>query len=174
MSSALTEIVDYILAKIQGVNVNNPKANAGAKYVRNNYHDEDIPRLVDISFQIIQSHFTKSSSEAEAGEARLTTVSSGIGSKVVPNDPDMGIYTQWETEIRVGDLFVEAYYNCGFVDLYYPRMRNSFHIIPASNKWTLVGEIPDETIKHNLKGTVTKNQTHPTCLLYTSPSPRDS
>ena len=156
MSNALTEVVDYILVKIQGVNVNNPKANAGAKYIRNNYHDEDIPRLVDISFQIIQSHFTKSSSEAEAGEARLTTVSSGIGNKIVPNDPDLGIYTQWETEIRVGDLFVEAYYNRGFVDLYYPRMRNSFHIISASNKWTLLGEIPDETIKHNLKGTVTE------------------
>ena len=66
----------------------------------------------------------------------------------------MGIFRQWEKNVRVGDLFVEAYYNTGFVDLYYPRMMKSFHVVLATTKWTELAEIDTTTIKHNIKGTV--------------------
>ena len=150
----MNEVTDYILNKIRSVNVDNPKANSGAVYLRKNFRDEDIYRLVDVSFQIIQMHFTKSTTETPAGETRLTTVSSGIGHRIAYPNPDDGIYTTWEREIRIGDLFIEAYYNTGFVDLYYPRMRNGFHIVLATSKWTDLADIDMDTIKNTIKGTV--------------------
>ena len=147
-------MTDYILNKVQTVNVNNPKANTGAVYLRQKFEDEDISRLVDISFQIMQLQFSKASNETPAGEARLTTVSSGIGHRVYPRNPDHGIFTEWEQDVRIGDLFVEAYYHTGFVDLYYPRIRNGFHIVSVTTKWELLAEIDMETIKHNIKGSI--------------------
>ena len=171
----LNEVVQYIDQKIATVNVNNPKANAGAKYLKENYEDGDTPRLVDIAFQIIQMGFTKSSSETPAGEAKLTATSSGIGYALIPRDLNLGIFDTWERDIRLGDLVVEAFYNTGFVDLYYPKMRNGFHIVLATSKWTDLAEIDTSTIKHNLKGTVeekppliegiTQMQTHEETLI---------
>ena len=155
MSNALTEVVDYIVEKLQKTNINNPKANAGCVHILDHYEADEISRLVDMSFQIIQMQFTKATTETPAGETRLTTVSSAIGNRICqPNEND-GIFTKWDREVRLGDLFIEAYFNTGYVDLYYPQMRDSFHIVSATSKWTDLWEIDTETIINNLKGTVT-------------------
>ena len=151
MSNALTEIVDYISEKLTQPG----KPSAGAAYLRDNFEVHEIPRLVDVSFQIIQMHFTKATSETPAGECRLTTVSSAIGNRICTHDENDGIFTKWDREVRLGDLFIEAYFNTGYVDLYYPQMRDSFHIVSATSKWTDLWEIDTETIINNLKGTVT-------------------
>ena len=155
MSNPLIEVLDYISEKLHKTNTNNPKANAGCVHILDNYEIEDLPRLVDISFQIIQMQFHKATSETPSGECRLTTVSSSIGNRIARPDENDGIFTKWEREVRVGDLFIEAYYNSGFVDLYYPRMANGFHIVSATSKWTDLWDIPESTIINNLKGTVT-------------------
>ena len=152
--NGLAQVKEYILQKTSNVNVNNPKANQGAKYLAENYTEEEILQHVDTSFQIIQLQFTKSTSETPAGEARLTTVSSGIGYHVCKREEELGIFSQWDLDVRVGDLFIEAYYNTGFIDLYYPRIRNGFHIVSATNKWTDLEDIDTSTIIHSLKGTV--------------------
>ena len=150
MSNALTEIVDYLVEKLTQPG----KPSAGVTYIKDNYEVHEIPRLVDISFQIIQMHFTKATSETPAGECRLTTVSSAIGNRICTHDENDGIFTKWDREVRLGDLFIEAYFNTGYVDLYYPQMRDSFHIVSATSKWTDLWEIDTETIVNNLKGTV--------------------
>ena len=152
MSNALTEIVDYIDNKINKAGKGRPSD--GVSYLKDNFEVHEITRLVDISFQIIQMHFTKATSETPAGECRLTTVSSAIGNRICTHDENDGIFTRWEKEIRVGDLLIEAYFNTGFVDLYYPKMRDGFHIVSATSKWTDLWEIGTETIVNNLKGTV--------------------
>ena len=148
--NALDEVVDYIIDRktLPG------RPSDGIKYIKDNFRDEDIPRLVNISFQIIQINFTKNTTETPAGEARLTTVSSGIGHNIVIKDPDDGIWTAWDKEIRIGDLFIEAFYNTGFIDLYYPKMRHSFHVVLATSKWTDLAEIDTTTIQHTIKGTI--------------------
>ena len=152
MSNALTEVVDYIDNKINKAGKGRPSD--GVSYLKDNFEVHEITRLVDISFQIIQMHFTKATSETPAGECRLTTVSSAIGNRICTHDENDGIFTRWEKEIRVGDLLIEAYFNTGFVDLYYPKMRDGFHIVSATSKWTDLWEIDTETIVNNLKGTV--------------------
>ena len=153
--SVLNEVTDYLIKKIRSTNPENLSANKGAVYLsRQEYTDEQISRLVDVSLQIIQMQFTKSSLETAPGEARLTTVSSGIGHRIVDKEGERGIFTQWDLEVRVGDLFIEAYYNCNLVDLYYPQTSNSFHIVTVTNRWPLLEDIPAETVINNIKGTV--------------------
>ena len=154
--SVLDEVKGYLLDKVNRVNVNNPKANTGAVYLRLHFSDEEIEKLVDMSLQIIQMQFTKTSSESPAGEARLTTVSSGIGHRVCYKDEDLGIFSEWERDVKVGDLFVEAYYLNGLVDLYYPQVIDGFHTVLATNRWPLLEEIDMDVIVHNLKGTVSE------------------
>ena len=89
MSNALTEIVDYLVEKLTQPG----KPSAGVTYIKDNYEVHEIPRLVDISFQIIQMHFTKATSETPAGECRLTTVSSAIGNRICTHDENDGIFT---------------------------------------------------------------------------------
>ena len=48
MSNALTEIVDYLVEKLTQPG----KPSAGVTYIKDNYEVHEIPRLVDISFQI--------------------------------------------------------------------------------------------------------------------------
>ena len=87
--SALDEVVDYIIDR----KTHPGRPSDGIKFIKDNFRDEDIYRLVDISFQIIQMYFTKSTVETPAGEARLTTVSSGIGNRIFIAGDDEGIHT---------------------------------------------------------------------------------
>ena len=112
--------------------------------------------LVAISFEILQLSFTKATSDNPAGECRLTAVSSLIGNHIAIPDEERGLFDNWELSVRIGDLFVEAYYNCGFVDLYYPQIRNGCHIVSATRKWTDIEPIDTTFLKYNLRGTVTQ------------------
>lgn len=136
--NALDEVIIYLENKVSSVNTNNPKANSGAVYLKENYELDDLPQLLDDSIAIIQLNFTRTNSEVEAGEAKLTNVSMTIGRHICKRPAhyeNTGIYDEWVKDIRIGDLFVEALYNTGFIDLYYPQRRNGFHIITATNKW---------------------------------------
>ena len=162
--SVLDEVKEYLLNKVNSVNVNNPKANTGAVYLRLNFSDEEVEKHVDVSLQIIQANFTKTSSESAAGEARLTTVSTGIGSSVCKQDSSLGLWEEFDRNVKVGDLFVEAYYNSKLVDLYYPKIRNGFHMVLATSKWPLLEDIDLSTVTHITKGTVMEKPANITCM----------
>ena len=130
------------MEKISKVNINNPKANTGAVLLK--LHDkieEDIESLVAIAFQTIQLHFTTDNSSNPAGTAGLTMISTAIGVRVykyINREP-----IPWKEQVRLGDLFVEAFYNSGYIDLYYPKARNTSYIISATNKWIELADIPE-------------------------------
>ena len=138
----LTQVSEYLLSKISKVNVNNPKANTGAVILKlHKTIEEDIGKLVAIAFQTIQLHFTTDNSNNPAGTANLTMISSAIGMKVynfIDRQP-----IPWKMQVRLGDLFVEAFYNHGYVDLYYPKTRNTSYILSATNKWIELADIPE-------------------------------
>ena len=156
----LNEVVDYLAEKIESVNVDNPKANSGAKHLKKNDKLNNLHEVVAIAFDIIQQSFTKATSDNPAGECRLTAISSLIGTHIMVKDEERNLYENWELAIRIGDLLIEAYYNCGFVDLYYPQMRNSHHIVLATNKWTEIEPIDTTFLRYNLRGTVMEKPDH--------------
>ena len=137
----LKKIEEYLFEKISKVNVNNPKANTGAVLLRMHVNiNSDMCELVNIAFHTIQFHFVSDTSSNPAGTGGLTSISTTIGNKVhryINREP-----CPWNTQVRLGDLFVEAFYNCGYIDLYYPKAINTTYVVSATSKWTELADIP--------------------------------
>ena len=148
----MIEVVDYLRKKIDKTNLNNPKANSGVRSLAE--VEKPLEELVQNSFEMLQLSFTKVASDNPAGECRLTAVSSLIGTHTVVPDEELGLYDTWVKVVRVGDLFIEAYYNCGLVDLYYPQMRDSHHIVLATKRWTDIEPIDTTFLKYSLRSSI--------------------
>ena len=150
--SVLTELKLYLVEKIDKVNINNPKANAGGVLLKlyENYEEEMEDMLMCV-IQVMQSLFTRESVDSPPGEAALTNISMKIGQFMfgyMEREP-----VTWEQELRLGDLFVEAFYNCGFVDIEYPKLRDSSHVVKVSVKWPRISSIPDPKFDITLQNT---------------------
>ena len=107
-----------------------------------------------MALQIIQTNFTRNSSDNPAGTAKLTLVSTTIGGVVhrhIKREP-----VPWNMEVRIGDLFIEAFYNNGFVDIEYPKIRDSSYTLQATEKWEELAEIPAHEFGINIKNSVTE------------------
>ena len=110
--------------------------------------------FVDTSFGVIQFQFSRTSSDSPAGVAQLTATSSLIGTAIsekISRDP-----LPWNMEVRLGDLFIEAYKVNELIDLYYPKIRDSSYIISATHQWTELADIPDIHERIAIIGTVTE------------------
>ena len=141
----LEQVKVYLMEKISKINLNNPKANTGAKILKlHKTIEEDIDKLIAIAFQVIQLGFTSHTTSSPAGTVTLTSVSTAIGFKVyhyINREP-----IPWKEQVRLGDLFIEAFYNCGYIDLYYPKTRNTSYIVSATNKWIELADIPEALV----------------------------
>jgi len=139
---------------VDGININNPKANSGGVLLKlHKNYKEDMDIFVNSALQTIQILFTKDTSDSPAGTAQLTNTSFKIGQhihRLLKRDK-----LPWSMELRLGDLFVEGFYNCGFIDLYYPRIRDSSHIISATPKWIELADLHEATTRINLTATRT-------------------
>ena len=109
-----------------------------------------MPVLVMIALQIIQQNFSRDETDNPVGTAKLTAVSSAIGGIIHKHINRESI--PWNMEVRLGDLFIEAFYNTGYIDIYYPKARDTSYIISATNKWLKLAELPVD-IRVILKGT---------------------
>lgn len=145
-------MTEYLLEKVRRINVNNPKANSGGVLLKLHKNiEEDMDTLVGIAFHTIQINFTKDTSNSPAGTAGLTQVSSAIGMHVhqyIKREP-----VPWNMQVRLGDLFVEAFYNTGFVNIYYPKARDTSYIVSATTEWIKLAEIPAMLERMRLTGT---------------------
>ena len=149
------QISEYLVDKVSRVNPNNPKANSGGVLLRlYKEYEEDMPRLVTVAFQTIQMRFTYDTSDSPAGTAQLTNVSTAIGqriARVIKREPP-GL--PWNMHVRLGDLFIEAFFNCGFIDIYYPKTRDTSYIVSATAKWIDLADIPEAMSRISLNHTV--------------------
>ena len=59
----------------------------------------------------------------------------------------------WEEELRLGDLFIEAFYNCGYINIDYPARRDSSHIVKVAIKWAELSKIPESDLFISLQAT---------------------
>ena len=113
------------------------------------------------SLQIIQWLFTKETSSSPAGESPLTNMSMKIGQALcrhMERDP-----VHWRDELKLGDLIIEAFYNCGFVDIEYPQLRDSSHIVIASSRYPELARIPkgnslQDTTFHRISDIISSTQ----------------
>ena len=132
--NVLDEITEYLRDKVEGVNINNPKANSGATFLKlySNW-EEGMSDIVKVCIPIMAILFTRNNSNSPAGTAALTNMSMKIGKwlhRHIERDP-----ITWRDELRLGDLIVEAFYNCGAINIDYPARRDSPHTVLMAARW---------------------------------------
>ena len=103
---------------------------------------EDMERMFVMAVELITFYFAKTSSDSPHGTVPLTNISRKLG-QIIYNFMHREPVT-WRQELRLGDLFVEAFYNCGYIDIVYPKRRDSSHVVEPTYKWTELRNIPAE------------------------------
>lgn len=154
---ALNQVHEYLNKKISRVNLNNQKANRGGVLVKTHAGwEEKLERLVAVTFQIIQSQFTRTQSDYLPGEAGLTATSIVIGkaiARMISREP-----IKLEHQLCIGDLFIEGYVYHGFAELIPPVRRDDSYTLKATPKWEELADIPLEVVKETILGSFKEPQ----------------
>ena len=114
-------------------------------------HREQMRNLFVVTMQVMQRLFTKETSDSPAGTSPLTNMSMKLGQflfRYMDRTP-----VNWQEELRLGDLFVEAFYNCGYVNIDYPARRDSSHIVRVTTQWAELRKIPEADLSISLQAT---------------------
>ena len=131
---AYNRAIEYLREKIKKTNINSSKANTGCKILKG-YSQKipDIEYLIGEAVELIEEAVHKDSPSSPRGQAALTNTSYSIG-KFTADWLEVDL--KWHYYVRLGDLFVEALYNAGIIDLNYEQTRDSCHYI------TLLVDLP--------------------------------
>ena len=154
---ALNQVHEYLDKKISRVNLNNQKANRGGVLVKTHAGWEDkLEALVAVTFQIIQSQFTRTQGDYLPGEAGLTATSIVIGkaiAKMISREP-----IKLEHQLCIGDLFIEGFVYHGFAELVPPARRDDSYTLKATPKWEELADIPLDIVKETILGSYQEPQ----------------
>jgi DNA-directed RNA polymerase len=152
-------ISDYITTKVKSINPNNTKrANSGALllFFDCTYLDDLVHTMTTTAVQTLQLFLNHDYSLDKLGEGRckLTAASVTIGEQVAR------IYGQeyeWEQNVRLGDLFLEALYQQEYIDIRRDNdIDGSPYVIKITDKWFTIGDIPEVYAELLLRGTQEK------------------
>ena len=115
-------------------------------------------QLVNIAFHTIQMNFTKETTSSPVGTVGLTQVSTAIGQhvhKYIKREP-----LPWNMQVKLGDLFIEAFLNEKFVNIYEVRMKPEDdedqkiqYIVSATTDWLKLADLPEMLERMRLTGT---------------------
>ena len=153
----MKDIIDYLNDKVHKVNINNSRANQAAVLLRlYPEYDMKIEELCYIVREIMQNQFAKNSTDNPAGTAKLTALSMSIGKTLCNRISDKPV--SWTKHLRVGDLFLEAFFQCDYVSIYREPGFSEFssrapYIVAVLEKWEKISHIPDHIVGKILKGT---------------------
>jgi DNA-directed RNA polymerase len=112
-----------------------------------------LEELVYTAYDIITVLVVRTSAGDPAGTAKLTQVSSKIGNSVGQRLFDDIL--EWRDAVRLGDLFVEAFLQLGYITVHYPRTRDTSYVVKVTDKWREeFAEIPDTYQRYRLSGTL--------------------
>lgn len=151
----LEQVREYLLTKLSKVNVNNPKANSGAVLLKlHKTLDDDIEYFILLAIQTIQIFFRSHTASSPPGHATLTHTSTSVGKIIAKNIQREPL--PWKMQVRLGDLFIEALYNTGLIDLYYERRSDTQHMLMATEEWAEFGDLGDAVEKYGLIGSADK------------------
>ena len=112
-------IYEYLEDKIIRVNVNNPKANWGARLLSQHMDMEDLDDYILDFIDNVQTYFRKNETEKDpAGQANLSVVCMSTGKRILTDCGLKGEGKLWiADQIRTGDLFVEAFVRHGYIEI---------------------------------------------------------
>ena len=123
-----------------------------------------LPELVYTAYDRILCGLIRSEAGDPAGSAKLTQISSKIGVAIASKLFDDEL--EWRDQVRLGDLFVEAFFQLGYLEIHYPKVRDSSYVIMATDKWLEeLSEIPNNYQRYCLMGTVFEKPQDVTSLM---------
>jgi len=115
----MKDIVDHLISKVETVNINNPKANPGAKLMVP--FKDNLFAYAMAALDIVGTHYNKYEEDFPYGYARLTTVSTAIGRDIMrrcgmPED-NKRAKDIFRDQLRIGDFILDSIVECGYSDL---------------------------------------------------------
>jgi hypothetical protein len=141
----LDNIELYLRLKLTG---NQSRASHGVKLL--NKHPESHARLQEF---VLVAHAVISSqakSVSNVTQCKLTVTSIGIGKRILTSLTNSRRH-DWKDQVRLGDLFVEAYYRLGYVNIIRPEFK-SIKPVEIILLDTFPTELPKAVAKMTLHG----------------------
>ena len=112
------QIYDYLHDKIVRVNINNPKANWGARLLSQHMDLDDLDDNLIEAIETIQMYFHTNNDDNPAGQASLSQVSLVVGGIFLGNSGVTGEGNPWKVDkIRTGDLILEPFIRFGYLEM---------------------------------------------------------
>ena len=116
------QIYDYLRDKIVRVNINNPKANWGARLLSQHMESDELDDYLDDylieAIETIQMYFHTNNEDNLAGQAKLSIVSMALGKQILTNCGVEGEGKPWMVDqIRTGDLIIEPFVRFGYLEI---------------------------------------------------------
>ena len=135
------QVHEYLRDKIVRVNINNPKANWGAKLLSRNMDIEMLDEYLIGAIDTIQLHFNTNNDNNISGQANLTMLSTSIGRMILK---DLGLTGTGKPfmvdQVRTGDLILEPFVRFGYLTLTRPRTSDESYVVHITEDW--VREFP--------------------------------
>lgn len=133
---------------IEYLNNRDTRNHSGAKHLFNEYWNEKAEEIMAETIQLLQREFTKTSTTASA-QCKLTAVSTLVGEMAAAK---IGIYDRvtkegvnWWDCVRIGDLVLEAFLQCGYIDIRYthfdPDEKMYCYIVTWTDDWPGIDDI---------------------------------
>jgi len=150
----MKDIIEYIEKKKEAVNPMGGKTfGTGATILRFDKSDNTIEDYVHTTIQVIMSDMQRSDIQ---GLAKLTKVSTSVGQRVLSMMGDHD--APFDQRVRLGDLFMEALHNLGYVNIYRDPSfseynRDAPYVIHLESRWSEIADIPIIRSKKDLRGT---------------------
>ena len=121
------QAIEYLQEKIKRTHVNHPNANTGCKILKG-YTSKipDLKYLVAEAVSLMYEHICREKRGSPRGETPLTYTSHAIG-RFTANYLEVDL--DWRNTVRLGDLFIESFYNSEMIDLFYNERRDGKHLI---------------------------------------------
>ena len=140
---AYEQIYEYLRDKIVRVNINNPKANWGARLLSLHMDIDDLNNCLIESMETIQMFFHTNNDNSPAGQTKLSNVSMRLGRDVLNSCGVEGEGKPWMVDkIRTGDLIIEPFVRFGYLELERTfeedkdgKKRDAGYILKITTRW---------------------------------------
>ena len=164
---SLDNVKGYLVAKISSKG----KPSVGVSILKG-YGDVRpiLGQLCMVALDTLEVYISRNNPPSDpAGVAKLTLVSTRIGNEIASRLFDNKLI--WKDAVRLGDLFVEAFYQLGYIDIKYPKIKNSSYTIEFTEEGLeFVSELPSELDPYRLRGTVLTKPKDITTLMQKHPA----
>lgn len=114
-------------------------------------HPESLVRLKVFAQVSQQMIINQAQTVNGVTSCKLTNVSINIGKRIISMLTNPRFYT-WKDEVRLGDLFIETFYQLGYIDVVKPKFK-SIKPIEIIIKPNFPADVPEELAKMTLHGT---------------------